>query len=102
MLECIDRVLNYCQGDEGTFRHSRLIQDAVIRNLQIMAESSQRLSADAKSLAPEVPWRSIAGFRNMMVHGYLGIDLDVIWQVISKNLVPLREGILKIKSGLGQ
>jgi len=49
-----------------------------VRNLQVMAESSQRLSAAAKANASDIPWRSISGFRNLVVHDYLGLDLDVI------------------------
>lgn len=67
MLDCIERVLEYCEGNETTFRSSRLIQDAVVRNLQTMAESAQRLSDHSKALSPELPWRAISGFRNVVV-----------------------------------
>ena len=96
MLECVARVLEYCEGGEAAFKQSHLIQDAVIRNLQVMAESSKRLSDATKALAPDVPWRAISGFRNIIVHDYLGVDLDVVWQVIATNLPDLRDGLLKI------
>ena len=96
MLECIARVFEYCEGGEAIFKQSRLIQDAVIRNLQTMAQSSQRLSEATKALAPDVPWRAISGFRNIIVHDYLGIDLDMVWQVVATDLPGLREGLLKI------
>ena len=96
MLECIARVFEYCEGGEAIFKQSRLIQDAVIRNLQTMAESSQRLSEATKALAPDVPWRAISGFRNIIVHDYLGIDLDMVWQVVATDLPGLREGLLRI------
>ena len=66
MMECVDRIFEYCAGGESSFRQSRLIQDAVIRNLQTMAESSQRLSEPIKAMAPDVPWRAISGFRNVI------------------------------------
>ena len=72
MLECIARVLKYCEGGEATFKQSQLIQDAVIRNLQVMAESSQRLSDVTKALAPDVPWRAISGFRSLNVAASAG------------------------------
>jgi uncharacterized protein with HEPN domain len=100
MLDCISRIDEYCSGDETTFRSSRLIQDAVMRNLQTMAESAQRLSDDSKKLAPEVPWRAISGFRNVVVHDYLGLDLDAIWLVVNTNLSPLKTGLLKIQGAL--
>ena len=73
------------------FYDSRLVQDAVIRNLQVMAESSQRLSDEIKSQYPDVPWNDISGFRNILVHDYLGIDLDVIWSVIEQELPRLEK-----------
>ena len=96
MLDCIERVIEYCENDEKTFRSSRLIQDAVIRNLQTMSESAQRLSDSAKTLAPELPWRAISGFRNVVVHDYLGLDLDAIWLVVANNLSMLKIGLQKI------
>lgn len=71
MLESIDRIMEYTELDESRFMASRLIQDAVIRNLQTMAESSQRLSQETLAQAPDIPWRAIAGFRNILVHDYL-------------------------------
>ena len=97
MMECIDRVFEYCAGGEPSFRQSHLIQDAVIRNLQTMAESSQRLSETTKTMAPDVPWRAISGFRNIIVHDYLGVDLDMVWLVVSTNLPALQTALRKIK-----
>jgi uncharacterized protein with HEPN domain len=96
MLECIHRVLSYTEQGEQVFRHSQLIQDAVIRNLQVMAESSQRLSETTKASSPETPWRAISGFRNIVVHDYLGLDLDVVWGVVSKDLPPLQFALNKL------
>ncbi len=93
MLECIARVMAYTEEGEAAFRQSRLIQDAVIRNLQVMAESSQRLSDAARARSPETPWRAIAGFRNIVVHDYLGLDLDLVWGVVAKELPPLRQAL---------
>lgn len=100
MLECIERVLEYCEGGEASFRQSRLIQDAVIRNLQTMSESSQRLSDSTKAIASEVPWRAISGFRNIIVHDYLGVDIDMVWQVVSAELPALQAQLLKVRAVL--
>ena len=97
MLECIERVKTYTSDGEFVFRQSQLVQDAVIRNLEVMAESSQRLSESTKLIAPDVPWRSISGFRNIMVHDYLGLDLEVIWSVVSQELPNLEMALSKIK-----
>ena len=62
------------------------MQDAVVRNLQVMAESSQRLSEEIKTQYLSIPWKNISGFRNILVHDYLGVDLDMIWSVVEQEL----------------
>ncbi|ODU09610.1 MAG: hypothetical protein ABS84_07560 [Rubrivivax sp. SCN 71-131] len=89
MRDCLDRIDEYTARQRTTFMTSRLVQDAVVRNLQTLTESSQRLSAAAKALEPSVPWRELSGFRNVIVHGYLGLDLEVIWSVVSRELPAL-------------
>lgn len=89
MGECIERIIEYTAGDRSRFEASRLVQDAVIRNLQTLTESSQRLSDAIKATEPQVPWRELAGFRNVIVHGYLGIDLGAVWLVVEQDLPPL-------------
>lgn len=89
MRDCLDRIDEYTARQRATFMTSRLVQDAVVRNLQTLTESSQRLSAAAKALEPDVPWRELSGFRNVIVHGYLGLDLDVIWSVVARELPAL-------------
>ncbi len=69
------------------------MQDAVVRNLQTMAESSQRLSDEIKDTQPQIDWRAIAGFRNVLAHDYLGLDLETIWLVIENEFSPLREAL---------
>jgi len=92
--ECIDRIESYTQGmTKATFLESSLVQDGVIRNLQTLAESTQRLSAKAKESQPGIDWRKIAGFRNVLLHDYLGVDLDRIWTIIHNNLPLLKNAV---------
>jgi len=74
ILECIERIQRYCVEGESAFLGSDLLQDAVLRNLQILAESTQRLSQGIKSACPGVGWRELAGFRNVLVHDYMGVN----------------------------
>lgn len=90
ITECIERIEEYIAGGRGVFMGSSLIQDAVLRNLQTMAESTQRISDSLKTLHPDVPWRDISGFRNILVHDYLGLDLEYIWQTIEHELPSLK------------
>ncbi len=87
--ECIARVQEYTGGKRSAFYNSPLVQDAVIRNLQILSESTLRLSDSLKATEPEVPWRAIAGFRNVLTHGYLQIDLNAVWSVVDRDLPDL-------------
>jgi len=97
MLECTERIDEYAI-DKEQFTQSRLVQDAVIRNLQILAESSQRLSKATKKQFPEIPWRSISGFRNILVHDYLGVDLELIWSVVDMELPNLQRVLLELQN----
>lgn len=97
MLECIDRILEYIADEKEAFYQSTLVQDAVLRNLQIMAESSQRMSDLLKSQHPGIPWREIAGFRNILVHDYLGVDCDSVWSVIEQDLPQLKKTLLNMQ-----
>ncbi len=78
------------------FDAAHTIQDAVIRNLQVMAESTQRLSDMLKAKHPEIPWAGIAGFRNLLVHDYFGIDLRVVWQIVVKDVPELKAAVVGI------
>jgi len=91
--ECLARIEQYTVDGRDAFFADTKTQDAVVRNLQTLAESSRRLSAAVKAKRPEVDWRSIAGFRNVAVHDYLGIDLDRIWDIVERDLPILRNAI---------
>lgn len=97
MLDSILRIDEYIESKD-LFYDSQLVQDAVVRNLQVLAESSQRLPDDIKKKYSDIPWDDLSGFRNILVHDYLGIDLDVIWSVVEQELPRLEKVLNKIKS----
>ncbi len=90
ILECIRRIEENTSRGHGRFMASHTLQDAVLRNLQTMAESTQRLSEELKTDHPEVEWQRIAAFRNVLVHDYLGIDLERIWQITQREIQQLK------------
>jgi uncharacterized protein with HEPN domain len=98
--ECIGRIQEYVCGGREAFMASTLIQDAVVRNLQTLAESGRRLSEDLRAKHPEVDWRGIGGFRNVLVHDYLGIDVERVWDVVEKDLPELKDRIDAILENL--
>lgn len=101
IIECIRRIEENTATGHEAFLASHTLQDAVLRNLQTMTEATQRLSADVKEQYPEIPWTQIGAFRNILVHNYLGIDLDVIWAVIQRDLPPLKQAVLSMQQEIG-
>ncbi|TYT76136.1 HepT-like ribonuclease domain-containing protein [Desulfobotulus mexicanus] len=94
--ESIERIESYTEGLKfSDFAKQTLIQDAVLRNLQTLAESTQRLSDTFKTDHPQIEWYKIAGLRNILVHDYLGIDIETVWSAIKNNIPELKEIILK-------
>lgn len=92
ILNSISRIQSYLEQIEGeeSFNSNFLIQDAVIRNLQIIGEATKKLNQDFREKYPSIEWRKIAGMRDKLVHDYFGIDLLSIWKVC-KNTLPLLE-----------
>lgn len=100
MPQCIESIEKYVAGNN--IELDELTPDAVLRKLQILAESSKRVSGARKAEFPEVRWRELAGFRNVVVHAYLGIRMDRILPIVREDIPALKAQILAIMSTLGQ
>ncbi len=90
ILESIGWIENFTSEGREAFFKDRKTQSAVLRELQTLAESTQRLSDDFKRGYPDIPWQNMAGFRNVIVHDYLGIKLERVWQIIEEDLPSLK------------
>lgn len=99
--ECIDRIAEYTAAGKEQFLKDMKTQDAVIRNLQTLSESIKRISDATKANHPEIEWKHIAGFRNVLVHDYLGVNVERVWEVVEKFLPDLKEKIESLKKELG-
>jgi len=93
IIECIGWIEEYTSTGRDQFLASRMAQDATLRQLQVMAESTQRISADLKDQYPEVDWRALSGFRNVLVHDYLGVDMDEVYSAIQLHLPALKAAV---------
>jgi uncharacterized protein with HEPN domain len=93
IAECIRRIEENTSKGREEFMLSHTLQDAVLRNLQTMSEATQRLSEAAKTEYPEIEWPRIAAFRNVLVHNYLGIDLEIVWGISQKDVPELKRVI---------
>lgn len=96
ILEMIGRIETATAGGKAPFLSSTLHQDAVLRNLHTMTETTQRISHDLKAQHPEVEWATLSAFRNVLVHDYLGIDIELVWSVVSGDLPEFKAKIQNI------
>jgi len=76
-----------------------MIQDAVIRNLQVIGEAAKNLSDATRSRRPDIPWRRVAGLRDVLVHDYMGVDVRGVWRVIECHLPVLHDAVDELLSG---
>jgi uncharacterized protein with HEPN domain len=92
ILQSINNILEYTKGlTKKDFSKNNLIQDAVIRNFEIMGEATKKVSQEYRQLHTEVPWKEMSGMRNKLIHDYIGVDITVIWKTIKEDLPPLKK-----------
>jgi uncharacterized protein with HEPN domain len=93
ILRTIHRIEGFPIPDQQTFSATEYLQDAVIRCLQVIGEATKRLSRDLRAQNPEIPWREMAGMRDVLIHAYDRVDLEEIWITLSEQLPRLKEQI---------
>ena len=96
ILECIEKIESYTRDGREAFMSTPVLQDAVIRNCEIIGEAAKRVSDKLRQAHPDVPWRRVAGFRDVLIHNYPGLDLEEIWSVASIHLPELKRRIEEI------
>lgn len=89
--DSIELVERYTEGGETAFMSDTLIQDAVLRRMETLADAASHLSGELKSRHLDVTWRKIGDFRNIQAHGYIRIQLDRVWHTVIEDLPRLRE-----------
>ena len=101
ILESIELIENYTANKTfSDFIESVQLQDSIIRRIEIIGEAVKNLPGEVKSNYPDVPWKNIAGMRDVLIHKYFGIDLELTWQVVQKDIPDLKRENLKIKQDL--
>lgn len=88
--DCLERIVEYtCEGRDAFFADTKT-QDAVIRNFEVIGEAVKSLSHAHRDAHPDIPWKRIAGLRDLLIHRYFGVKLETVWEVIERELSGLR------------
>jgi uncharacterized protein with HEPN domain len=97
IFESIEAIEGYVESiTEEQFYESRQVQDAVLRRLEIIGEAVKNVDEDFRSRYPEIPWKKIAGLRDVLIHEYFGVSLKRVWRVIKLDLVDLKSKVSQI------
>ena len=97
MLAAMDKISRYTDGwSRDQFLADERTTDAVVRNIEIIGEAVRQLPEPFKQAHSEISWRQIAGMRNRIVHDYFGVDVEIIWQVITTNLPELKRQVIYV------
>lgn len=103
ILESIAQIETYTTGlTADQYQEDRLVQDAVVRRLEIIGEAVKHLPSEIKDRNPDIPWRQIAGTRDVLIHDYFEVDIDLTWAVVQTSLSSLKARVAAILHELSQ
>lgn len=94
--ERITRIARYTAAGRDAFFADSMIQDSVIRNFEIIGEAAKRVPEDYRRTHSAIPWRSLAAFRDVLIHQYEGVSLPEIWRVVERELPTLQQAIMDV------
>ena len=94
ILQAITKIKKYTKNlTQAEFESDEIIQDAVIRNIEIIGEATKKLSKEFRKIHSDVPWRAMSGMRDKLIHDYVGIDFDVVWETIKEDIPVLEDAL---------
>lgn len=99
IVEAVQRIRRYTTEGKAKFLVDQRTQDAVIRNLQVLGEAAKKVSPATVAEHPEIPWRSMTGMRDRVVHDYFGVSLEIVWDVVVNHLQVVED---EVRRALGQ
>jgi len=101
ILDAIKGIEKYARRGEAAFRHDELVQNWMVRHLEVIGEAARALSEGLRARYVAIPWSDIIDMRNVLVHQYFGIDLDLVWQVVSTDVPDLKRRVTAILDETG-
>ncbi|MBN1900083.1 DUF86 domain-containing protein [Candidatus Sumerlaeota bacterium] len=94
ILDAIRKIEEYTSGmEQDAFYVGSMIQDSVIRQIEIIGEATKRLSFETRALNPGIPWQDIAGMRDKLIHNYFGVDIEEVWLTVQNDIPILKKEI---------
>lgn len=102
MLECIVKIERFTADGEARFMAEAMVHDAVLRNLSVIGEAAKRADESYRAGHPTIPWRALAGLRDVVIHQYEAVDLEKVWRIVRDDLPPLKREILAVLPPLDQ
>lgn len=84
--DAVKKILQYTHSGKEAFLADTMMQDAVVRNLEIIGEALKNVSENFTAAHPDVPWKKMMGMRNKLIHEYFGVDLEIVWKVVEREL----------------
>lgn len=102
ILECTQKIERFTAEGKDRFLRDDMVQDAVIRNIEIIGEAAKRIDDVYRAAHPDIPWQALASLRDVLIHQYEGIDLERVWAIVEKDLPPLKQAIAELLPPLDQ
>ena len=103
ILDSIQRIESYTADvSKNKFIENFMMQDAVMRQIEIIGEAVRHISKDIRKSYPEVPWQDVAGMRDKLIHGYFGVDIEKVWDTAQEDLPVLKQQVIGILKDFGQ
>ena len=93
ILEAIDNIERYAVRGHDAFERDELVQVWVLHHLRVIGEAVRVVKPQLAGAHPDIPWSSIVGMRNILVHHYFAVDTDLIWRVVENELAPLKQSV---------
>ncbi len=94
--ECVAKILTWTSKGERAFSTNEMMQSAVVRELQVIGEATKALSSEFRAAHPQIPWKSMAGLRDVLVHDYDSIDAEEVWLVVKNDVSVLDRELAKL------